>query len=195
VARFPKLADRANTLRGSGTFAPDVIATSRGLLTSPGTQKWDTHTLLHHIRVHLIRILASPTPTQAHKAGALVPLPFLSPQSLPQHHPPTTMLPPLSSSSSSPAVHILVHWVFPLTGSLLGFLMSIAPLRAVRRAEKAGELGALNPLPSCVFLLNCTAWLLYGAAARDPFVFCAVCVFWCGEGGRKREGGRGGKTD
>ena len=34
-------------------------------------------------------------------------------------------------------------------------------------------MGTLNPLPSAMFLLNCCAWLLYGAAMQDYFVFCA----------------------
>lgn len=40
-------------------------------------------------------------------------------------------------------------------------------------AEKAGRLGNLNPLPSCMFLANCCTWLLYGAATGDAFIFCA----------------------
>ena len=154
------LGDRLASFSARITFlSPNILSSSQHLV----------YTIFGH---HSPPAQAGrPTTTPARRTGGALPLSSLShfrPLSRP------TMLSPLSSSSSSPAVHILVHWLFPLTGSLLGFIMSIAPLRAVRRAEKAGELGALNPLPSCVFLLNCTAWLLYGAAVKDPFVFCAV---------------------
>ncbi len=34
--------------------------------------------------------------------------------------------------ASSPALNILINYVFPITGSVLGFILSVTPIRAVQ---------------------------------------------------------------
>ena len=73
-----------------------------------------------------------------------------------------------------PWTDVVIHYVFPTVGGLAGLLLSATPLRSVREVERIGKgLGTFNPLPACVFLVNCFLWLAYGAAIKDPFVYLA----------------------
>ena len=45
-----------------------------------------------------------------------------------------------------------------------------------QRVQETGQLGDLNPIPACVFLCNCVAWLMFSVVIKDPFVFCAVSL-------------------
>ena len=63
--------------------------------------------------------------------------------------------------------------------------MFSSPLKAVLDARKTKDLGALNPLPWSIILLNCFGWSFYGCLRKDYFVFWsnfpAIClsIFYC----------------
>ncbi|KAG1680394.1 hypothetical protein FOA52_015485 [Chlamydomonas sp. UWO 241] len=48
--------------------------------------------------------------------------------------------------------------------------MLLSPLRAVFQIRCSQTLGAINPLPYPMTAINCVAWIVYGAAAEDPFL-------------------------
>jgi solute carrier family 50 protein (sugar transporter) len=63
--------------------------------------------------------------------------------------------------------------VVPILGTILSNLMYFSPAKAVRIAQENGALGHLNPLPYPLAVVNCTVWMLYALASRDPYVFSA----------------------
>lgn len=60
--------------------------------------------------------------------------------------------------------------VAPAVGAVLTNGMFLAGVPAVQAARDKGSLGALNPLPFAMVLVNCVAWTSYGMLGGDPFV-------------------------
>jgi hypothetical protein len=46
--------------------------------------------------------------------------------------------------ASSPALNILINYVFPITGSVLGFILSVTPIRAVRVRRRCWLCGCVH---------------------------------------------------
>ena len=66
---------------------------------------------------------------------------------------------------------VVTSLVCPLIGTLICNIMWLSPLPAVLEARRRHSLGALNPLPYGVTVLNCIGWTGYGIMRRDYFVF------------------------
>jgi solute carrier family 50 protein (sugar transporter) len=65
---------------------------------------------------------------------------------------------------------VLTQIVAPTLGSCLGLIMLLSPIKAVLEVHAAKHLGDINPLPYPMTLLNCIAWVIYGAVTHDPFI-------------------------
>ena len=65
---------------------------------------------------------------------------------------------------------IILKYVCPSLGSIVGVYMFLAPFRDIQRAVARGSLGALNPLPWAFTLGNCCGWVFYGILINDLFV-------------------------
>ena len=69
------------------------------------------------------------------------------------------------------ATAILLEYVAPSLGVLVGNYMWLAPFQDVTLALKRGSLGTLNPLPWAFMLGNCIGWVTYGVLQQNVFVF------------------------
>ena len=80
----------------------------------------------------------------------------------------------MSSSSSN----IVVQYVMPVLGACLSIWMSLSPFPALRLAEKAGTLGAFNPIPVSFFMVNALCWVIYAVLIQNPYIFTSnsICV-------------------
>ena len=63
--------------------------------------------------------------------------------------------------------------VAPALGTLFCVGMWLSPLRAVLEVRRTKKMGALNPLPFGITVVNCIAWVVYGCQKRDLFIFFA----------------------
>ena len=63
--------------------------------------------------------------------------------------------------------------VAPTLGTLFCIGMWLSPLRAVLEVRRTKKLGALNPLPFGITVVNCIAWVMYSCQKRDFFIFFA----------------------
>ena len=63
--------------------------------------------------------------------------------------------------------------VAPTLGTIFCFGMWLSPLRAVLEVRRTKQLGALNPLPFGITVVNCIAWVMYACQKRDFFIFFA----------------------
>ncbi|KAG8458029.1 hypothetical protein KFE25_007236 [Diacronema lutheri] len=61
----------------------------------------------------------------------------------------------------------------PMLGLMLSQLLFLAPRDDVRAASLRGSLGALNPWPYALLVLNCSGYIVYGIDIADPYV-CAT---------------------
>ena len=66
---------------------------------------------------------------------------------------------------------VVTNLVCPLIGTLICNVMWLSPLPAVLEARRQHSMGALNPLPFGVTVLNCIGWTGYGIMRRDYFIF------------------------
>ena len=66
---------------------------------------------------------------------------------------------------------ILLGYVAPLLGIVVGNYMWYAPYQDVQKALQRGSLGDLNPLPWAFMLGNCIGWVTYGILRHNYFVF------------------------
>ena len=69
---------------------------------------------------------------------------------------------------------IILEYICPAAGMIMGNVMFAAPLRdAYRASAGAGDLGELNPKPWAFMLGNCFGWVTYSILIRNFFVFFA----------------------
>lgn len=75
----------------------------------------------------------------------------------------------MTESSTS---DIILKYVIPSFGVIMGNIMFMAPVKDVYIAVKAGNgLGTLNPIPWAFTLGNCIGWLTYSVLKQDVFLF------------------------
>ena len=67
----------------------------------------------------------------------------------------------------------LLEFYAPLAGTIVANLMFLAPVSAVLAARKDEALGEVNPVPFVSIIGNCVAWLGYGFATGNNFVFAS----------------------
>nr|KAJ3418226.1 hypothetical protein HK105_000178 [Polyrhizophydium stewartii] len=73
----------------------------------------------------------------------------------------------------SDACHAVLNHVVPSIGVVTVLLISVAPLSAVREADRIKSLGTLNPFPFPMLAANSLSWVVYSFISRDPYVFAA----------------------
>lgn len=66
---------------------------------------------------------------------------------------------------------IVLEYVCPGVGVVIGTLMFAAPIRDLKAAIDKGDLGTLNPTPWGFMLGNCMGWVLYGTLLKNMWVF------------------------
>mmetsp|Transcript_13992 Transcript_13992/g.30254 ORF Transcript_13992/g.30254 Transcript_13992/m.30254 type:complete len:297 (-) Transcript_13992:751-1641(-) len=71
---------------------------------------------------------------------------------------------------------VVVQYVVPSFGNLIGVIMLLSPIKAVWNIRKEGKLGDINPLPYPMTAINCLGWVIYGAVVRDPLIIPANIV-------------------
>jgi solute carrier family 50 protein (sugar transporter) len=69
------------------------------------------------------------------------------------------------------AGNIVLEYVFPALGILMGNYMVSAPLRDLRKAVERGHLGDLNPTPWAFMLGNCCGWATYAILIQNLWIF------------------------
>jgi hypothetical protein len=69
------------------------------------------------------------------------------------------------------AKDIILEWVAPVAGGIVGTAMFAAPLKAVLRARKERVLGDLNPMPFPCIAGNCAGWVAYAWVQKDALIF------------------------
>lgn len=72
--------------------------------------------------------------------------------------------------------NVFTDHVVPTCGNLLALVMLLSPFPAVLRIRRTGDLGDMNPLPYPMTCINSVAWVAYGMAGRNPYVFPANCA-------------------
>jgi solute carrier family 50 protein (sugar transporter) len=68
---------------------------------------------------------------------------------------------------------IILEYVCPTLGCIMGNIMFFAPYRDVKKAVERGSLGDLNPTPWAFMLGNCLGWLAYSFILQNLFIFFA----------------------
>jgi solute carrier family 50 protein (sugar transporter) len=66
---------------------------------------------------------------------------------------------------------IILEYICPGCGVLIGNTMFSAPYRDLQRAIARGEIGTLNPTPWAFMLGNCFGWVVYGILTENLFIF------------------------
>ena len=80
---------------------------------------------------------------------------------------------------------IILEYVCPSLGLIMGNVMFLAPFRDVKAAVERGSLGALNPTPWAFMLGNCCGWVVYSFILQNYFIFFAnapgflLSVYYC----------------
>ncbi|CAB9515828.1 Bidirectional sugar transporter SWEET2a [Seminavis robusta] len=69
------------------------------------------------------------------------------------------------------AKSIILEYVCPSLGTIVGVYMFYAPFQDVQKALARGSLGDLNPLPWAFTLGNCCGWVFYSILINNLFVF------------------------
>ena len=70
------------------------------------------------------------------------------------------------------ASSIILEYIAPSLGVLVGNYMWLAPYQDIKVALQRGTLNQLNPLPWVFMLGNCIGWVTYGVLQQNVFVFC-----------------------
>ena len=84
-----------------------------------------------------------------------------------------------------PASVIILEYVCPCLGMIMGNVMFLAPRRDVKTAVERGSLGDLNPTPWAFMLGNCCGWVIYSYILQNYFIFFAnapgfvLSVYYC----------------
>jgi solute carrier family 50 protein (sugar transporter) len=68
---------------------------------------------------------------------------------------------------------IILEYICPTLGCIMGNVMFSAPYRDVKKAVERGYLGDLNPTPWGFMLGNCLGWVAYSYILQNFFVFFA----------------------
>ena len=71
----------------------------------------------------------------------------------------------------SSAESVVVEWVAPMIGVLIGNVMWASPLPDILEARKTGDIQQLNPLPWACSFSNCLAWTYYAKVIRPANYF------------------------
>jgi solute carrier family 50 protein (sugar transporter) len=69
------------------------------------------------------------------------------------------------------AANIVLEYVCPGLGILMGNYMFSAPVRDLRKAVERGHLGDLNPTPWAFMLGNCCGWATYAILTQNLWIF------------------------
>ena len=70
---------------------------------------------------------------------------------------------------------IILDYVCPSLGLLIGNFMFSAPFRDLKIAIERGHLGDLNPTPWAFMFGNCFGWVIYSILQRDLWLFFGNC--------------------
>jgi solute carrier family 50 (sugar transporter) len=68
---------------------------------------------------------------------------------------------------------VILEYVCPTLGCIMGNIMFFAPYRDVKKAVEIGNLGDLNPTPWGFMLGNCLGWVAYSYILQNLFIFFA----------------------
>jgi solute carrier family 50 protein (sugar transporter) len=68
---------------------------------------------------------------------------------------------------------IILEYVCPAMGMIIGNIMFATPYRALKQAVDRGHLGDLNPTPWAFMLGNCFGWITYSILLRNFWLFFA----------------------
>lgn len=66
---------------------------------------------------------------------------------------------------------IILEYVSPALGVVIGNCMFAAPYKDLRIALENGNLGDLNPIPWAFMLANCFGWVLYSVLLQNLWIF------------------------
>jgi len=77
------------------------------------------------------------------------------------------------------AAQIVLEYVCPALGMITANIMFFSPVQAVRKAERDGRLGNLNPTPWAFMLGNCCGWVTYSFLINNLFVFFGNAPGFC----------------
>jgi solute carrier family 50 protein (sugar transporter) len=66
---------------------------------------------------------------------------------------------------------VITDFVCPAIGVIISNFMWLSPLPAVLEVRITRSIGALNPYPFAITVLNCIGWVIYGCLIQDFFVF------------------------
>lgn len=79
------------------------------------------------------------------------------------------------------AKDIILVWVFPVLGGIIGCMMFAAPLKAVLRAMRQQDLGSLNPLPYPAQVANTVGWIAYTYVLAATDRQASAMIYWVSE--------------
>ena len=77
------------------------------------------------------------------------------------------------------ASEIILEYVCPALGVLIGNAMFSAPYRSLRDAIEEGQLGDLNPTPWAFMMGNCAGWVTYSILRQNLFIFFGNAPGFC----------------
>jgi solute carrier family 50 protein (sugar transporter) len=69
------------------------------------------------------------------------------------------------------AKSVILEYVCPSAGIIIGNAMFAAPCRDLQLAIKGGNLGDLNPTPWAFMLGNCFGWVFYSMLLKNYWIF------------------------
>ena len=74
------------------------------------------------------------------------------------------------------AQSLLITFVIPILGVIIGNSMWLSPLKAVIEVREKHSLGTLNPIPFGITVLNCIGWTSYGLMRQNFYIFYGNCI-------------------
>ncbi len=74
------------------------------------------------------------------------------------------------------AGEIILEWVFPLAGGIVGMMLFTVPLRAVLHARREKSLGVLNPVPFAAQTATTAGWIAYAYVLEDRQA--GALIYW-----------------
>lgn len=76
------------------------------------------------------------------------------------------------------ASDVILVWIFPLVGGIVGTIMFAAPIKAVLRASQENDLGSLNPLPFPAQVANTIGWIAYTYVLAATDLQASAVIYW-----------------